>query len=90
MTVERGASEGQWLTWLERISADGPTSVDTARLVRRLGRLSPSAMSRVAPRWLPTASTDPVEILPVHWHSFVQIIETVDLDIDTLRAEFTG
>ena len=25
MTVERGSSEGQWLTWLERISADGPS-----------------------------------------------------------------
>ena len=26
MTVERGASEGQWLTWLERITADGPST----------------------------------------------------------------
>ncbi len=25
MTVERGSSEGQWLTWLERITADGPS-----------------------------------------------------------------
>ena len=26
VTVERGSSEGQWLTWLERISADGPSA----------------------------------------------------------------
>ena len=26
MTVERGSSEGQWLTWLERISAEGPSA----------------------------------------------------------------
>ena len=25
MTVERGSSEGQWLTWLERITAEGPS-----------------------------------------------------------------
>ena len=25
MTVERGSSEGQWLTWLERIAAEGPS-----------------------------------------------------------------
>ncbi len=25
MTVERGSAEGQWLTWLERITADGPS-----------------------------------------------------------------
>ena len=27
MTVERGSAEGQWITWLERITAEGP-SVD--------------------------------------------------------------
>ncbi|MXW98957.1 MAG: hypothetical protein F4126_06775 [Acidimicrobiaceae bacterium] len=26
VTVERGSAEGQWLTWLERISADGPST----------------------------------------------------------------
>ena len=26
MTVERGSSEGQWLTWLERITAEGPAA----------------------------------------------------------------
>ena len=26
MTAERGSSEGQWLTWLERITADGPST----------------------------------------------------------------
>ncbi|MXW95926.1 MAG: hypothetical protein F4110_09390 [Acidimicrobiaceae bacterium] len=26
MTAERGSSEGQWLTWLERITADCPSA----------------------------------------------------------------
>ena len=26
MTAERGSSEGQWLTWLERITAEGPSA----------------------------------------------------------------
>ena len=40
--------------------------------------------------WKAMASSDPVEILPAHWESFVQIVESVGLDIDGLRAEFAG
>ncbi|MYA14059.1 MAG: Ldh family oxidoreductase, partial [Acidimicrobiaceae bacterium] len=38
--------------------------------------------------WRAMDSDGPVEILPAHWESFVQIVESVDLDIDRLRAEF--
>ena len=38
--------------------------------------------------WRAMASTEPVEILPAHWESFLQIVESVGLDIDSLRAEF--
>ena len=40
--------------------------------------------------WEAMASTEPVEILPAHWESFAQIVESVGLDIDSLRAEFAG
>ena len=40
--------------------------------------------------WRAMDSDGPVEILPAHWESFVQIVESVGLDIDSLRAEFAG
>ena len=38
--------------------------------------------------WKAMASGGPVRILPAHWESFVQIVNSVGLDIDSLRSEF--
>lgn len=38
--------------------------------------------------WRNMAANDPVQILPAHWESFVQITESVGLSINGLRTEF--
>ena len=40
--------------------------------------------------WRAMASGDPVEILPAHWESFVQIVQSVGLTIDDLRQEHSS
>ena len=40
--------------------------------------------------WRAMASGDPVEILPAHWESFVQIVHSVGLTIDALRGEHSS
>lgn len=37
--------------------------------------------------WKAMDGNDPVEIVPAHWESFVQIVESVGLSVDELRAE---
>ena len=32
----------------------------------------------------------PVRILPAHWESFVQIVESVGLSIDGLRTDYSA
>ncbi len=38
--------------------------------------------------WRTMQSGKPVAILPAHWESFLNIVESVDLDIDSLRDDF--
>ncbi len=40
--------------------------------------------------WRAMASSNPVTVLPAHWESFVRIVESVGLEIDSLRAEFAA
>ena len=40
--------------------------------------------------WRRIEAQEPVEIMPAHWESFVRIVDSVGLDIESLRAEHGG